>query len=110
MPSQDVAGKAHIEVTIAAGATESSAFPTYGLRTLAADLPSAFTGTALSLKAAYIESGTYKAVGDSGGAVSVPCGPSQVVILGEVLVAPFAKLVSNAAEAAARTVRVVMMS
>lgn len=110
MLAQTVQGKAHFDVEIASGATTSGAFPTYGYRFLAVETPALFNGTAVSLVSAYLREGTYKAVGNASGAASAPAGPSQIVILGEVLVAPFSKVVSNAAEGAARTLRIHLMS
>lgn len=108
--AQTVEGKATYRVTIASGEDTSGAFPTYGYGTLAVETPSSFTGTALSLKLAEREEATYKDVGDDSGAISIPAGASQIVIFGSVLIGPFGKIVSNASEAAERTLIVHLMS
>ena len=98
--------KGTFDVVIASGATASEAFPTYGYRLLAVETPAALTGTALALHGANHEAATYKPLVGSGGAVSVTAAASQIVQFGELCLTPWMKIVSNGAEAAARTFRV----
>lgn len=107
---QTIQGKAYFTVTIASGATASESFPTYGYRSLAVGTPAAITGTALAVHGSNRKSGTYLALQDAGGAVSESASANQIILFGEVLVTPFAKVVSNGAEGAARTLTIYLMS
>jgi hypothetical protein len=98
------------KVSIASGATKSDAVDIRGYAITAIEMPSAFTGTAITLEAARAREGTYKQVTDDGGtAVSLTVAASKVVALAAADSAslrglPFIKLVSGSAEAAAREV------
>lgn len=108
--AQTIEGKATYRVTIASGETTSGLFPTYGYARLAVETPESFDGTALSLQLAERKDATYKNVGDASGAISVPCGPSQILLFGDVLVSPYGKIVSNASEGAERTLVIHLLS
>lgn len=103
MPTDPVAP---FDVTIASGATASGAFKTYGYRLLAVETPGTITGTALALHGANHEAATFKAMVDDNGAVSVAAAANQIVQFPEYVLTPWMKIVSNGAEAAARSFRI----
>lgn len=95
--------------TIANGATVSDAMD-LGDQTLVGIItPSALTGTAISFQASNDDDGTYVAVkGSDGVAISIVCAASGYYVIQPAILSGirFLKLVSNGAEGAARTIRV----
>lgn len=101
------------EATIANGGTVSSAIRADPAMVSGVEMPAAFTGTALAIHGCSTFGGTYAAVRDSdGNAVSlVVAADYKVGLSGAEADAcaafPFLKFVSNGAEGAARTIRVI---
>ena len=98
-------------VTIANGATESDVIPlfTYGnIQAMGYQLPSAFTGVAMTWKVS-ADGTTYVPLYDiTGTAVSTTVAASRGFdVPGEVVTWPYAKLVSGSSEAADRTIMLV---
>jgi hypothetical protein len=100
--------------TIAINGQTSNAIPLRGRMVVGMRIPSAFTGTTITFTASEVYDGTYAAVYDSdNNQVSVAVGVSRFIGLNgaeadAVSAAPFVKLVSGSAEAAAREVEVVL--
>ena|SRR3990167_3423606 len=95
----------HESATIANGATSSGAIPNAGWAIASVVTPSAFTGTAISFTVSDGQNGTFSALYDKTGTlVSVPTAASRATDLpAELMPHPWMKIVSNAAEGAART-------
>lgn len=98
------------KVSIASGGTTSEAVDVRGYALTGIELPTDFTGTAITFLAARTKDGTYRAVeDDAGDAVSVVVAQNTVAVLtSEYAPAlsglPFIKIVSGSAEGAAREV------
>jgi hypothetical protein len=97
------------DVTIANGASTSSAFDGSNFSAFGAVLPAAFTGASISFTVCDTAAGTFVALFDVANVlVSVPVTQGRAYDLPSELAAfPFFKIVSASAEGAARTIRVV---
>jgi hypothetical protein len=101
-------------VSIAQSGTTSAAFRTGPYRNaFGIQFPSQMTGATVSFVGSTSEDGTYSAVHDSSGAISLAATASTAVFLDEneakaVLAFPYIKVVSADAEAAARALIVLM--
>lgn len=96
-------------LTIANGQTVSSAMGTRGYTMFGVMLPAAFTGTAISYQVCDTLGGSYQAVYNSAGSlisITVAQGRSYM-IPDDIKAWPFFKIVSNASEGAARSLKVV---
>lgn len=100
-------------VTIALNGTDSSAFQLGEATFLAIGMPAAFTGTAMTFKAASTVDGTFVVVKDDAGAdVSITVAASRWIglsptVMGKLAAFRFLKLVSGSTELAARTIEIV---
>ena len=99
------------QIKILSGQTESEVIETSGLQVVSIHTPAAFTGTALTFKAATSVSGTFKVIEDGlGAAISKVVSPDKVIVLdpsNSVSFSPFLKIISGTAEAADRIIDVV---
>lgn len=99
---------------IANGGTTSGAIRIHPCSALAIQMPSSFTGTAIAIHGCATATGTFGAIEDSdGSAVSLAAAANdRISVTGAeydaVVAWPYIKLVSNGAEAAARTIVVVI--
>ena len=99
-----------VDVTIANGATVSSAATLYGSRLVGIITPSALTGVAFTFQAS-ADGSTFTAVYDTNGAaISATVSTDQWVVLDPADFAgiPYLKVVSGAAEGAGRTISLVV--
>lgn len=100
-----------LTATIASSGTTSSAIDLYGAALVGIILPASMTGTAISLQMSNSISGTFVTVQDGDGAdLSIGIAASKYVPLNNLALAAglrFIKLVSNASEAAQRTITLV---
>jgi len=100
--------------TIAINEQTSDAVPLRGRMVVGFRMPAAFTGTTITFTGSEEFAGTYAAIYDSdGNAISATVAASRFIGLSgseadAVAAAPFIKLVSGSAEAAARSIIVVM--
>lgn len=99
--------------TIAISQTDSSEVDLRGMTLCGIHLPAAFTGTALTFKAATASGGTFQSVVDgAGAAVSKTVAQGQYVKLDPADFAgiQFIKIVSGSSEAAERTLTLALRS
>lgn len=99
--------------TIASGATESDAIDLGGYALAALHMPAAFTGSAITVMAAPTLTGTYQALYADSVQVSLEVAASRVVAFGgdeamAIAACRFIKLVSGSAEAAARSITLLL--
>lgn len=94
-------------VTIASGGTESGAAASSGLRLIGVGIPAAFTGANVSVQLSYDGGDTYYAWTDAGAAISMPVAVSSVLDCWPYPQCTHAKVVSDGAEGAARTVQLI---
>ena len=99
------------EAVIPINETESNSVAIYGNTLIGLYMPSSFTGTAVTFKGALKQGGTFKEVTDptTGIAVTATVAADKFVAFPPQALAclQFLKIVSNATEAAARTITVV---
>lgn len=96
-----------ITATIANGGTTTAAIDLGGRKLSSITTPAAFTGTAIAVHASDTFDGTYAVITTEDGAVSITVAAAGVYALDDELFKRyrFIKLVSNAAEGAARTLK-----
>ncbi|MDE2029603.1 MAG: hypothetical protein KGI97_03460 [Alphaproteobacteria bacterium] len=99
-----------VTATIASSATTSGTCSLGGLRLFGMITPAALTGTALTILASADGVNFAPLYDITGAQVSIAAAPSRYIALDPVLYAalPYVKLVSNAAEAAARDITLVL--
>lgn len=99
----------YVTVTIANGATVSSAVNTIGRAVHGVSLPAAFTGTAISFQTS-ADGTTYQGLYDAAGSlISVTVTQARNYAIPSSIEAwPYFKVVSNAAEGGARTIQIAM--
>lgn len=96
----------HKHVTIALNGTKTAAIDLKGFTVVGIQFPSAFTGTAVSFEVGPDQTGTFVPVYNSSGVISYTAAASRYlsidpsVLMGVIHL----KVVSNASEAAARTI------
>ncbi len=96
--------------TIANGGTVSGEIDLQGRGVVMLILPAAFTGTAITFQSSTTSGGTFQAVysvANAAMSVTVTQGRNYGIDPADLLGARFLKLVSNAAEGAARTITIV---
>lgn len=101
--------KCSTEVTIASGATESTAAYLGGTRCVAIVTPSSITGTSLTLKGSFDGVNYFDLYNSSGTKLTITASSSQWIALvpADLAGAAFLKVVSGSAEAAERTITLV---
>lgn len=92
-------------VTIASGETTSTPAEIDGARLIGIGVPSAFTGTSLTVELSY-DGETYLPWSDAGAAVELSVAASSLLDCWPYPAARYVRVVSNSAEAADRTLSV----
>jgi hypothetical protein len=93
-------------ITLAAG-TVSAEIATKGADAIGILLPGTFTGTALTFQVAEKSGGTFKALNNDSGAISITVAQDKAYLLPASLLAfPYFKIVSGSSEGADRSIRI----
>jgi len=101
----------HRSVVISSGGTTSGAIELEGGATLVGiRMPSAFTGTAMTFTESTSTTGTFQAVYDSAGQISLTVAASRTIMIDPARTRGlrFIKLVSGSSEGADRTIQVII--